>query len=107
MIEVAPAPLDHPRDVVRAVGIPAFPFLDERAFDVPFRFDVTLSPNPHVSFGGGGVHFCLGAHLARLTARVFVEELFGGGVTVESAGDPVRLRSNLVNGFARLPVRLR
>jgi len=48
---------------------------DEQVFDDPFRFDVTRSPNPHVSFGGGGVHFCLGAHLARREIRAMFQEL--------------------------------
>jgi cytochrome P450 len=53
---------------------------DERVFDAPFAFDVRRSPNKHVGFGMG-VHVCLGAHLARLELRVFLQELakrFGG-----------------------------
>ena len=46
---------------------------DELVFDHPFRFDPRRSPNPHVSFGGGGPHFCLGANLARLEVRVLTE----------------------------------
>jgi cytochrome P450 len=41
----------------------------------PFRFDVTRNPNHHVGFGGGGVHFCLAAKLARHELRVMFEEL--------------------------------
>ena len=55
---------------------------------------------------GWGEHFCLGAQLARLEGRVFFEELLGAFGTVELAGDPVRLRSNLNNALKRLPVRL-
>src|SRR4029077_17377163 len=44
---------------------------DESVFVDPERFDVRRSPNPHVTFGGGGPHFCLGIHLARLEIRVF------------------------------------
>jgi cytochrome P450 len=61
---------------------------DERAFDEPFRFDVTRSPNPHVSFGGGGVHFCLGAHLARREIRAMFQELLARVGTVEITAEP-------------------
>ena len=49
---------------------------DERAFDDPYRFDVTRTPNEHVGFGAGGPHFCLGANLARREIRVMFEEMF-------------------------------
>jgi cytochrome P450 len=78
---------------------------DEAVFDHPQTFDIRRSPNPHVSFGIG-THFCLGAHLARLEARVFVEELLATFATIEPAGEPARVRSNLANGYKRLPVRL-
>ena len=42
---------------------------DPRVFDRPDQFDITRDPNPQVSFGGGGAHFCLGAHLARNEIR--------------------------------------
>lgn len=61
---------------------------DERAFDDPYRFDVTRSPNPHVSFGGGGLHFCLGAHLARREIRTLFRELFARFPTIEVLGEP-------------------
>jgi cholest-4-en-3-one 26-monooxygenase len=77
---------------------------DETVFADPFRFDLTRSPNPHLSFGGGGPHFCLGAHLARLEVRVLLEELLTATRAIELAGDPVRLRSSWINGLKRLPV---
>lgn len=49
---------------------------DEAAFRDPYRFDVARTPNLHFAFGGGGPHFCLGAHLARLQLRILFEELF-------------------------------
>jgi len=61
---------------------------DERAFEQPFRFDVTRSPNPHVSFGGGGVHFCLGAHLARREIRAMFQELLARVDTFEITAEP-------------------
>jgi cytochrome P450 len=78
---------------------------DEDVFRDPDRFDVERSPNPHVAFGNGP-HFCLGAALGRLEARVFLEELFARFATIELAGEPVRLRSNELNAWKRMPVRL-
>lgn len=78
---------------------------DELVFDDSQRFDIHRSPNPHLSFGIGE-HFCLGVHLARLEGRVFFEELLSSFGELELAGEPVRWRSNLNNGFKALPVRL-
>ena len=78
---------------------------DELVFDDPQRFDIHRDPNPHLSFGIGE-HFCLGVHLARLEGRVFFQELLSAFSSIELAGEPVRLRSNLNNSFKALPVRL-
>lgn len=78
---------------------------DEAVFDDPQAFDISRSPNPHLSFGIGE-HFCLGVHLARLEGRVFFEELLATFPNIEQIGDAVRVRSNLNNGLKRLPVRL-
>lgn len=48
---------------------------DEEVFDDPFRFDIGRQPNPHVAFGGGGPHHCLGAMLARAELRAVFDEL--------------------------------
>ena len=79
---------------------------DEAVFREPDRFDVARDPNPHVAFGFGE-HFCLGAALGRLEARVFLEELVARFAAVELAGEPARLRSNELNAWKRMPVRLR
>jgi len=77
---------------------------DNTVFPDPHRFDVTRSPNPHVSFGGGGPHYCLGAHLARLEITVLLEELLSATESTERAGNPQRLRSSWINGLKHLPV---
>ncbi len=77
---------------------------DDSVFADPHRFDITRSPNPHVSFGGGGPHYCLGAHLARLEITVLLDELLANTHSVERAGDPARLRSSWINGLKHLPV---
>jgi len=79
---------------------------DEDVFDDPFRFDIGRDPNPHIAFGGGGPHFCLGAQLARLEIRVLFEELVARVPRVEQLGAPDRLRSNFIGGIKHLPVRL-
>jgi cytochrome P450 len=76
---------------------------DDEVFTDPFRFDVTRTPNPHVAFGGGGPHFCLGAQLARLEMRIMFEELLARVASLELAGELSRLRSNFVNGIKHLP----
>jgi cytochrome P450 len=78
---------------------------DPAVFVDPHRFDIHRDPNPHLSFGIGE-HFCLGVHLARLEGRVFFEELLRAFPTIELAGEPVRVRSNLNNALKSLPVRL-
>ncbi len=79
---------------------------DESVFDDPYTFDILRSPNPHIAFGGGGPHFCLGANLARMEIKVLFEELVRLAPTVEQLAPPERLRSNFINGIKHLPVRL-
>ena len=82
---------------------------DERAFDAPFRFDVRRDPNPHVSFGGGGPHYCLGANLARKEIEVMIGMLVQR-FDVERLADPVWLSAGPVHNVGvsidSLPVRL-
>jgi cytochrome P450 len=77
---------------------------DGEIFTDPDTFDVTRSPNPHLSFGRGGPHMCLGAHLARLEVRVVLDELCQRVARFELAGEPARTRTNFTNGLKRLPV---
>jgi cytochrome P450 len=75
---------------------------DTEAFDHPERFDPSRNPNPHVGFGGGGVHFCLGAHVARAQLRAIFAELLTQLPDIQ-AGDPAYVPSNFINGIRSMP----
>jgi cytochrome P450 len=79
---------------------------DETVFENPDAFDVGRHPNKHMAFGPGGIHHCLGAHLARLEVRVVFEEMLKRVEGFELVGPPERLRSNFFNGVKRMPVRV-
>jgi methyl-branched lipid omega-hydroxylase len=80
---------------------------DESKFANPWLFDVTRDPNPHVGFGGGGAHFCLGANLARREIRVLFEELYRQIPDVVAVEEPAILHSAFIHGIKRLPVEWR
>jgi cholest-4-en-3-one 26-monooxygenase len=77
---------------------------DEDIFEDPDTFDITRSPNPHMAFGGGGPHFCLGANLARMEIRVMFEHLLERVPDLRLDGAPQRLQSAFINGVKHLPV---
>lgn len=77
---------------------------DEDKFADPWRFDVTRNPNPHVGFGGGGAHFCLGANLARREINVAFEELHRQVPDITVTAEPARLFSAFIHGIKQLPV---
>jgi len=76
---------------------------DDEAFDHPERFDLSRSPNPHVGFGGGGVHFCLGAHVARAQLRAIFGELLRQVPDFET-GEPTYVTGNFIHAIRRMPV---
>ena len=78
---------------------------DEEVFDDPDKFDVGRDPNKHLSFGYG-VHFCLGASLARMEINSFLTELIPRIKTIELAGDPELISTLFVGGLKRLPIRI-
>jgi cholest-4-en-3-one 26-monooxygenase len=79
---------------------------DESVFTDPFTFDITRDPNPHIAFGGGGPHFCLGRHLAKLEIERMLAALITHVDKIEITGPVNRLRSNFINGIKSMPVRL-
>lgn len=79
---------------------------DETVFENPMALNLYRNPNPHMSFGQGGPHVCLGMWLARLEVRVLFQELAKRVKSVESAGEQQFLRSNFVGGIKHLPVKV-
>ena len=77
---------------------------DEEVFDDPFRFDVSRDPNKHVAFGYG-VHFCLGAALARMEMNSLYTELSPRLESIELAGEPELAATTFVGGLKHLPIR--
>ena len=74
---------------------------DEAVFDEPHGFDLSRSPNPHLGFGGGGPHFCLGSQVAKVELRNLFRELLTRLSRVEF-GEPDYLLSNFVHGIKRV-----
>jgi cytochrome P450 len=83
---------------------------DSDAFVDPFRFDINRSPNPHLAFGGGGAHFCLGASLARRELSTLIEVLLERTRHIELTGAPSYTSLGILNpiliSMQELPVRL-
>jgi cholest-4-en-3-one 26-monooxygenase len=77
---------------------------DEAVFENPQKFDITRDPNPHMAFGAGGPHFCLGANLARMEIRVMFEHLLDRMPDIRLDGNVERLQSPFINGVKHIPV---
>jgi cholest-4-en-3-one 26-monooxygenase len=77
---------------------------DESVFERPFDFDVLRNPNPHLSFGGNGAHFCIGANLARMEIKLIFNELADQIPDIAKLAEPQRLRSGWINGVKELAV---
>jgi len=78
---------------------------DTDVFDAPERFDLSRSPNPHVSFGGGGIHHCLGNQLARRQLAALFRELLTRLPDAHVVGEPVLGTGNFFHGINRMTVR--
>lgn len=80
---------------------------DETVFEDPFRFDIgRANADQHLAFGIG-VHFCLGAHLARMEVEAFLRELLPRLDHIELADEPESMATTFVGGLKRMPVRYR
>jgi cholest-4-en-3-one 26-monooxygenase len=77
---------------------------DEDVFENATKFDITRDPNPHVSFGGTGAHFCLGANLARLEIDLIFNAIADVLPDITKVGDERRLRSGWLNGIKEFQV---
>jgi len=75
---------------------------DERVFNNPNTFDVTRNPNPHVAFGGGGPHYCMGAFLAKMQLEALHRQLIFRAPTLR-VGEPTYMTSNFVRAVKSLP----
>lgn len=80
---------------------------DPEAFDRPHDLDLRRSPNHHVAFGGGGPHFCMGAHIARIEVDALLREVLTRLDDLAPAGDAQWLASNFISGPTHLPVTFR
>jgi len=80
---------------------------DPEVFDRPHDLDLARSPNHHVAFGGGGPHFCLGAHVARLEIEALLREVLTRLDDLAPAGEATWLASNFISGPTHLPVTFR
>lgn len=78
---------------------------DHRAFEEPDRFALDRDAAAQVAFGHG-IHFCLGAQLARMEARLAIEALARRGITLQTAGAAVPTASAILRGFRSIPVRI-
>jgi cytochrome P450 len=78
---------------------------DERAFESPERFDIHRARNPHVSFGGGGPHYCMGQQLAKTQLHALLGELLRRAPRLE-LGEPDYLVGNFVHAVKAMPYQL-
>ena len=78
---------------------------DPEVFEQPYRFDIGRDPNPHLGFGGGGPHYCLGANLAKMEINLMFNAIAEHMPNIRPTGDPRRLRSGWLNGIKELPVQ--
>jgi cytochrome P450 len=79
---------------------------DESVFESPDVFDITRSPNPHVGFGGGGPHFCMGNFVAKMQLKEIFDQLLHRAPTLE-LGEPEFLTGNFVRAVKRMPYTIR
>jgi cholest-4-en-3-one 26-monooxygenase len=77
---------------------------DETVFEDPHSFNILRDPNPHVGFGGGGAHFCVGANLAKVEINLMFNAIADHLPDISQLGEPSRLRSGWLNALKDYPV---
>ena len=77
---------------------------DETVFDDPHTFNILRDPNPHVGFGGGGAHYCVGANLAKVEINLMFNAIADHLPDITALGEPSRLRSGWLNALKAFPV---
>ncbi|MDX1450269.1 MAG: cytochrome P450, partial [Acidimicrobiia bacterium] len=77
---------------------------DEEQFEDPYVFRLDRQGHDHLAFGGGGIHFCLGSHLAKAEIGAIIGETINRLPDIRLNGDVARLRSDFINGIKHLPV---
>lgn len=80
---------------------------DEEVFENPHECQLDRSPNRHLAFGQGGIHVCLGMHLAKLEVRIVLEELVKRIEAFDAVEDPTWTRSNFICGVKKQQVRIK
>ena len=78
---------------------------DEEVFENADTFDVGRNPNPHMAFGGGGPHLCLGMHVARVEIDAMFRQLLTRMPDLRSVGEPELMASNFIAGVHSMPVQ--
>lgn len=80
---------------------------DAEVFTNPYAFDILRNPNPHLSFGGHGAHYCIGANLARLEIGIMFDAIADALPNITKIGEPQRMRHSWINGVSALEVSYR
>ncbi|MCV7300773.1 cytochrome P450 [Mycobacterium barrassiae] len=80
---------------------------DEDVFEDPHAFNILRDPNPHLSFGGTGAHYCVGANLARMTVDLMFNAIADHIPDLKPISAPQRLRSSFINGIKHWQVDYR
>lgn len=75
---------------------------DEAVFEEPYKFDLSRQRNPHVAFGGGGIHYCLGNGVAKTQLKHLFREILTRLPNIE-IGTPEILEGDFINGYTKLP----
>lgn len=78
---------------------------DEQVFDRPSQMDLTRDPNPHIGFGAG-IHFCIGAPLARMEMSLALPALMERFPTLDLRGEPISRGTFVLRGWSHVPVAL-